>query len=77
MPVKLLHDVMVTQVVCGRFHTICVTAQSQVRHRGVAVVAVVPTWGGGGVVPCGRRRANTSNTSNSSNTFITPNTSNT
>jgi hypothetical protein len=31
MPVKLLHDVMVTQVVCGRFHTICVTAQSQVR----------------------------------------------
>ncbi len=30
-PVKLLHDVMVTQVVCGKFHTICVTAQSQVR----------------------------------------------
>ncbi|KAI8468357.1 MAG: regulator of chromosome condensation 1/beta-lactamase-inhibitor protein II [Monoraphidium minutum] len=30
MPVKVLHDVMVTQVVCGRFHTVCVTAQSQV-----------------------------------------------
>jgi alpha-tubulin suppressor-like RCC1 family protein len=29
-PIKLLHDVMVTQVVCGKFHTICVTAQSQV-----------------------------------------------
>eukprot|EP00879_Flechtneria_rotunda_P005191 GHRR01005473.1.p1 GENE.GHRR01005473.1~~GHRR01005473.1.p1 ORF type:complete len:1380 (+),score=526.24 GHRR01005473.1:240-4379(+) len=28
--IKLLHDVMVTQVTCGRFHTICVTAQSQV-----------------------------------------------
>jgi hypothetical protein len=38
MPVKVLHDVMVTQVVCGRFHTICVTAQSQVRGRaGVAL----------------------------------------
>lgn len=29
-PLKLLHDMMVTQVVCGRYHTICVTAQSQV-----------------------------------------------
>ncbi|KAF6264509.1 regulator of chromosome condensation 1/beta-lactamase-inhibitor protein II, partial [Scenedesmus sp. NREL 46B-D3] len=28
--IKVLHDVMVTQVTCGRFHTICVTAQSQV-----------------------------------------------
>lgn len=26
----MLHEQMVTQVVCGRFHTMCVTATSQV-----------------------------------------------
>jgi alpha-tubulin suppressor-like RCC1 family protein len=29
-PIRHLHDMMVTQVVCGKYHTICVTAQSQV-----------------------------------------------
>lgn len=48
MPVKVLHDVMVTQVVCGRFHTICVTAQSQVRAaRRAALVGGVGVWGPG------------------------------
>lgn len=28
--VQMLHEQMVTQVVCGRFHTLCVTATSQV-----------------------------------------------
>ncbi|GAB4814343.1 hypothetical protein N2152v2_001389 [Parachlorella kessleri] len=28
--IKMLHEQMVTQVVCGRFHTLCVTATSQV-----------------------------------------------
>ena len=27
---QMLHEQMVTQVVCGRFHTLCVTATSQV-----------------------------------------------
>jgi ubiquitin-protein ligase E3 A len=28
--IKMLHEQMVTQVICGRFHTLCVTATSQV-----------------------------------------------
>lgn len=28
--IKMLHEAMVTQVVCGRHHTLCVTATSQV-----------------------------------------------
>jgi hypothetical protein len=28
--IKLLHEQMVTQVICGRYHTLCVTATSQV-----------------------------------------------
>lgn len=29
--IKMLHEAMVTQVVCGRHHTLCVTATSQAR----------------------------------------------
>lgn len=49
MPVKVLHDVMVTQVVCGRFHTICVTAQSQVGRGGRHVQG---WWRGGSCCAC-------------------------
>jgi len=30
-PIKALHDKLVTNVVCGKFHTLAVTAQSHVR----------------------------------------------
>jgi hypothetical protein len=52
MMVRALHDVMVNQIVCGRFHTICVTAQSEVRGARRAVLAA----GGGLPVAAGLQR---------------------
>ena len=30
-PIRILHEKMVTQVICGKYHTLAVTAQSHVR----------------------------------------------